>query len=212
MQTHAQSALSIATRDRQFNQRQSKEITMPVIKTSTKPTVTAPAFNPFALAIVKSYGKFDKAASNFADQLSRTMNQYIDAARVAPGIGKDKESCQAVQKAIRESDAFVRAVADGLLHRSTVTEYAQGAARALHHGVEWFADIKNRPEFGLPWGKAGKGGASKAGAVTSTSREDLDKTLSKAIAQARMLGLTEFAAQVLDVAMESLDGFKETTE
>jgi hypothetical protein len=205
--------LSIATRDRQFNQRQSKEITMSVIKASTKRTVTAPAFNPFAQAIVKSYGKFDKAASNFADQLSRTMNQYIDAARVAPGIGKDKESCQAVQKAIRESDAFVRAVADGLLHRSTVTEYAQGAARALHHGVEWFADIKNRPEFGLPWGKAGKGGgAGKAGAVTSTSREDLDKTLSKAIAQARILGLTEFAAQVLDVAIESLDGFKETTE
>jgi hypothetical protein len=40
----------------------------------------------------------------------------------------------------------------------------------------------------------------------------LDKTLSKAIAQARMLGLTEFAAQVLDVAIESLDGFKETAE
>ncbi len=186
---------------------------MPVIKTSTKPTVTAPAFNPFALAIVKSYGKFDKAASNFADQLSRTMNAYVDACRVAPGVGKDKESCQAVQKAIKNADAFVRAVADGLIEPKTVTEYAQGAARALHHGVEWFADIKNRPEFGLPWGKAGKGGgAGKAGAVTSTSREDLDKTLSKAIAQARILGLTEFAAQVLDVAIESLDGFKETAE
>jgi hypothetical protein len=186
---------------------------MSVIKTSTKPTVTAPAFHPFAKAIVKSYGKFDRASTTLNAELTRTMNQYIDAVRVAPGIGKDKESCQAVQKAIRESDAFVRAMADGLLLRNTVTEYAQGAARALFHGVEWFADIKNRPEFGLPWGKAGKGsGAGKAGAVTSTSREDLDKTLSKAIAQARMLGLTEFAAQVLDVAIESLDGFKETAE
>lgn len=185
---------------------------MSVIKTSTKRTVTAPAFNPFAKAIVKSYGKFDRASTTFNTELTRTMNQYVDAVRVAPGIGKDKESCKAVQQAIRESDAFVRAIADGLLLRNTVTEYAQGAARALFHGVEWFADIKNRPEFGLPWGKAGKGSAGKAGAVTSTSREDLDKTLSKAIAQARMLGLTEFAAQVLDVAIESLDGFKEVSE
>lgn len=185
---------------------------MSVIKTPTKPAVTAPAFNPFAQAIVKSYGKFDKAASNFADQLSRTMNAYVDACRVAPGIGKDKESCQAVQKAIKNADAFVRAVSDGLLESKTVTEYAQGAARALHYGIEWTANLKNDPTKALPWGKAGKGGAGKAGAVTSTSREDLDKTLSKAIAQARILGLTEFAAQVLDVAIESLDGFKETTE
>ena len=186
---------------------------MSVIKTPTKPAVTAPAFNPFALAIVKSYGKFDKAASNFADQLSRTMNAYVDACRVAPGVGKDQESCKAVQKAIKNADAFVRAVSDGLLESKTVTEYAQGAARALHYGIEWTANLKNDPTKALPWGKAGKGGgAGKAGAVTSTSREDLDKTLSKAIAQARILGLTEFAAQVLDVAIESLDGFKETTE
>jgi hypothetical protein len=212
MRTHAQSALSIATRDRQFNQRQSKEITMSVIKASTKRTVTAPAFNAHAANIVREYGKFDRASANFADQLSRTMNAYVDACRVAPGMDKGKESCAAMQKAIKNADAFVRAVADGLLESKTITEYAQGAARALHYGVEWTANLKNDPTKALPWGKAGKGGASKAGKVTSTSREDLDKTLSKAIAQARMLGLTEFAAQVLDVAIESLDGFKETAE
>jgi hypothetical protein len=50
----------------------------------------------------------------------------------------------------------------------------------------------------------------KAGPVTSTTREAADKTLSKALAQYRALGLTEFAAGVLDLAIESLDGFKET--
>ncbi len=185
---------------------------MSVIKASTKRTVTAPAFNAHAANIVREYGKFDRASANFADQLSRTMNAYVDACRVAPGMDKGKESCAAMQKAIKNADAFVRAVADGLLESKTITEYAQGAARALHYGVEWTANLKNDPTKALPWGKAGKGGASKAGKVTSTSREDLDKTLSKAIAQARMLGLTEFAAQVLDVAIESLDGFKETAE
>jgi hypothetical protein len=185
---------------------------MSVIKTSTKPTVTAPAFHPFAKAIVKSYGKFDRASTTLNAELTRTMNQYIDAVRVAPGIGKDEASCKAVQKAIRESDAFVRAVADGLLESKTITEYANGAARALHYGIEWTANLKNDPTKALPWSKKAKGGAGKAGKVTSTSREELDKTLSKAIAQARILGLTEFAAQVLDVAIESLDGFKEVSE
>jgi hypothetical protein len=205
--------LSIATRDRQFNQRQSKEIIMSVIKTPTKPAVTAPTFNAHAANIVKAYGAFDRASSKFSAELSRTLNAYVDACRVAPGMDKGKESCAAMQKAIKNADAFVRAVADGLLESKTITEYAQGAARALHHGVQWTPRLKNEPTKALPWGKAGNGsGAGKAGAVTSTSREDLDKTLSKAIAQARMLGLTEFAAQVLDVAIESLDGFKETAE
>jgi hypothetical protein len=38
----------------------------------------------------------------------------------------------------------------------------------------------------------------------------LDKTLSKAMAQARLLGLTEFAAELVDLCVDCLDGFKET--
>ena len=185
---------------------------MSVIKTPTKPAVTAPTFNAHAANIVKAYGAFDRASSKFSAELSRTLNAYVDACRVAPGMDKGKESCAAMQKAIKNADAFIRAVADGLLESKTITEYANGAARALHYGVEWTANLKNDPTKALPWSKKAKGGAGKAGAVTSTSREDLDKTLSKAIAQARILGLTEFAAQVLDVAIESLDGFKETAE
>ena len=186
---------------------------MAIVQASTKPAVTAPAFTAHAANIVRAFGAWDRASSKFSAELSRTMNSYIDACRIAPGMGKDEASCEAVKKAIRKAEPFERAVADGLILPKTVTEYAQGAARALHHGVEWTPSLKNDPAMALPWGKAGKGGsAAKAGKVTSTSREDLDKTLSKAIAQARMLGLTEFAADLVDVALESLDGFKEVTE
>ena len=47
------------------------------------------------------------------------------------------------------------------------------------------------------------------GKVESTTRESLDKTLSKAIKQARLLGLTEFAAVMVDHCLASLDSFKE---
>lgn len=49
----------------------------------------------------------------------------------------------------------------------------------------------------------------KAGAVKTTDRAALDATLCKALQQARLLGLTEFAAEILDVCLESLDGFTE---
>ena len=46
--------------------------------------------------------------------------------------------------------------------------------------------------------------------VTKIDRAELDKTLSKALAQCRALGLSELAADILDLALERLDGFKET--
>lgn len=49
----------------------------------------------------------------------------------------------------------------------------------------------------------------KTGNVESTDRAALDKTLSKALKQARLLGLLEFAAVLLDHCVESLDEFKE---
>jgi len=49
----------------------------------------------------------------------------------------------------------------------------------------------------------------KAGKVETTDRAALDQTLSKAIKQARLLGLTEFAAVLLDHCVDALDAFKE---
>ena len=50
----------------------------------------------------------------------------------------------------------------------------------------------------------------KAGSVKTTDRAALDATICKALQQARLLGLTEFAAEILDVCLESLEGFSET--
>jgi hypothetical protein len=52
----------------------------------------------------------------------------------------------------------------------------------------------------------------KSGKVETTDRAALDQTLSKAIKQARLLGLLEFAAVLLDHCVESLDSFSEAAE
>jgi hypothetical protein len=174
----------------------------------TANTITPVSFDNAALAIVRTMDKADKAYVKATAEVARIMQQFIDQWFITNG--KAEASVKAMGKAIRESQTVVDLAAQGACEKKTFTEYAQGAMRALHYGVPFSADLKNNPEMGLPWGKAGKTSTAKAGKVTSTSRTDLDKTLSKALAQARALGLTDFAADVLDLCLDSLDGFKET--
>lgn len=82
----------------------------------------------------------------------------------------------------------------------------------------WIAFEKNIPfertlyEAGRK-AKAAKAGdakpAAKAGAVKTTDRAALDATICKMLQQARLLGLDGFAAEILDVCLERLDGFAE---
>ena len=166
------------------------------------------SFNTQASNIIRGYKAFDKAGAALNAIVTRELQFYIDAHIVA-GTAKDEKGCKALQKGITQCEAVLNVVASGAMEKKTFTEYAQGAARAFYYGVPFAADLKNNPEFKLPWGKAGTANAAKSGKVTSTTRESLDQTLSKAIEQARALGLTEFAAEVLDLALESLDGFSE---
>ena len=167
------------------------------------------SFDRFASEIVKGYKTFDKAQSKLSVTVATQMQQFID--HVAVTRGRDEKACKALQNAIRDSQIVIDADAAGYMEKKTFTEYAQSAARALHFNVPFEPSLKNNKEMKLPWGKTGQAqGAPKSGKVISTTREDLDKTLSKALAQARAMGLTDFAADVLDIALERLDGFKET--
>lgn len=177
---------------------------------TAKLELTAVSFNDRARAIGKAFAGFDKAQGKLTATVAREMQTYIDQWFISNG--KSEQSVKAMGQAIRDSQVVIDLVATGAMEKKTFTEYAQGAMRALHYGVPFSADLKNNPDMALPWGKAGKGGtgSSKAGKVTTTTRADADKTLSKALAQYRALGLTEFAAGILDLALDSLDGFKET--
>lgn len=173
-------------------------------------TIKPVSFDNSARIIGKAYAGFDKSFAKLTGTVNAAMQGFIDQWSIAND--KSEASVKAMGKAIRESQVVLDLVATGAMEKKTFTEYAQSAMRALHWGVPFSADLKNNADMGLPWGKAGKGtsGGDKTGGVQSTSRADLDKTISKALAQARMLGLAEFAADMLDLCLDSLDGFKET--
>lgn len=172
-------------------------------------TVTVISFDKNASKIIGAYKAFDGAQSKLSAVVTREMMGFVDAWSIANDRGE--ASCKAMQKAIVDCETVAKIVASGAMARATFVEYAQSAARALHFGVEFAPSLKNNEAYKLPWSKKGKGtGPGTSGGVTSTTRDDMDKTISKALAQARLLGLTEFAADVLDLCLERLDGFKET--
>jgi hypothetical protein len=172
--------------------------------------ITRPSFDTHAKTILKGHKAFDKASEKLSEVVCKTMQKFTDIWLVQ--VGKDEKSVKAMGKAIRDSQVVIDAVATGQMERKTFTEYAQGAMRALHYGVEFTPSLKNDTTKILPFSKKSTPATANAGKVTSTTREELDKTISKAIAQARILGLSEFSASMVDLAIESLDGFKEVTE
>jgi hypothetical protein len=173
-----------------------------------KATIVPVSFDKSALAVAKAFDKLAKVEAAAASDIQKTMQQFVD--KWFTYNGREPASVKAMGKTIRESQAVADLVASGVFEKKTFTEYAQSAMRALHWNVAFEASLKNKPEFALPGGKAKTSDVGKAGPVTSITRDAADKTLSKALAQYRALGLTEFAANVLDLAIDSLDGFKET--
>jgi hypothetical protein len=174
---------------------------------NTKPV--AISFDTFAKSIVSEYKKFDKAQTKLSTTVESTMQKFVDYVSVT--LGRDEKACKALQSAIRDSQIVIDNVALGIFEKKTFTEYAQSAARALHFNVPFAASLKGDDTKKLPWSKKGSSSASpKAGKVIKTDRAELDKTISKALAQCRALGLTDLAADMLDLCIDRLDGFKET--
>jgi hypothetical protein len=100
------------------------------------------------------------------------------------------------------------------LSEGAVKNYPTSVKLAFIHGLDFTASLytnQGKKAAGLPV-KEKADTTAKAGKVTSTTRVELDKTLSKAIAQARLIKLEGFAADLVDLCVESLADFKEVTE
>jgi hypothetical protein len=175
--------------------------------TSTKTTIASivPSFDMGAKLIIAAQTAADKVAVKTSDAIVMAIQKHLDACAVI-GVPRDLPGVNAIGKGIRECQVFLDAVAVGFFERKTVTEYAQGAMRAYFHDVEFIASLKNDPAYKIP----SKDGSVKAGAVSTTTVAAFHKTLIKALQQARMLGLEEQAADMLDFCLESFDGFSET--
>ena len=178
--------------------------------TATKISAVIPDFNSYAKKIVSVQGKADKAAGNASNVISQSIQKYLDACIVS-GLARDVQNAHAIKDAIGDCQVFIDAVAVGIYQRNTITAYAQGAMRAFFHDVDWTPTLQNDPELKVP-SKSGKVRASGTTTTTKVTREQLDKTLNKALAQMRELTLDDTAAELLDFLLDNLTGFAESAD
>jgi len=158
--------------------------------------------------VIKS---FDKGAKQ-VQALRVSQDKAIQAAVDAFTIVCDKPKADFLKGNAKTNDARgqVKAMFDvlveaGYIQKSAGANYQTSFWIAFEEGIPFQRDLYN----GRKTASEAKEPKAKAGKIESTDRKALDATLSKAIKQARLLGLTEFAADIVDLCLEALDDFKE---
>ena len=173
---------------------------MSVINTSLI-TAVVKSFEGEAKAIAKARALQDKAIQGALDAM------YIACDKPKAEFLKGNAKTNAARGQIKSMfDAITEA---GYISKSSAASYQSAFWIAFEQGIEFSRDLNNKKDKPEGQGEA-QTGAKSSGAVQSTSRTDLDKTLTKALAQARLLGLTDFAADLLDMCIDRLDNFQET--
>ena len=144
-------------------------------------------------------------------KIRTTQDQAINAVLDAMTLACDKPKVEFMKGNAKTNDArrevkeMFDAIVSPTCSKASAAQYQSAFWIAFEKGIAFQRDLVNKKSDDK------KDATAKAGKVTSTSRTELDKTLSKALAQARMLKLNEFAAEILDLCIESLDDFKEIT-
>ena len=164
-------------------------------------------------AVIKSFEGEAKAIAKARAGQDKAIQATLDAMLIA--CDKPKALFMKGNAKTNEARGQIKAMFDaicekGFISKSSAASYQSAYWIAFEQGIEFQRDLNNKKD--KPEGESGEAKTSTkaSGAVQSTSRKDLDKTLSKALAQARLLGLTDFAAEVLDLCIDRLDGFEET--
>lgn len=162
-------------------------------------------------AVIKSFEGEAKAVAKARAGQDKAIQGALDAMLIA--CDKPKAEWLKGNAKTNPARAQIKALFDCLVEKNFISKssgasYQSAFWIAFEQGVEFKRDLNNKKDKGET-GEA-KTSAKASGAVQSTSRTDLDKTLSKAMAQARLLGLTEFAAELVDLCLDRLDGFTET--
>jgi hypothetical protein len=163
--------------------------------------------------VIKSFEGEAKAIAKARTTQDKAIQATLDAMLIA--CDKPKALFMKGNAKTNEARGQIKAMFDaivekGFISKSSGASYQSAFWIAFEQGIEFQRDLNNKKD--KTEGESGetKTSTKASGAVQSTSRKDLDKTLSKALAQARLLGLTDFAAEVLDLCIDRLDGFEET--
>jgi len=172
----------------------------------------APVIAPsFGTAVLKSFEGEAKLIEKARIAQDAAIQKMQDAMLIA--CDTDKALFMKGNAATNAARFQVKQVFDaiaekGFISKSTAASYQSAFWIAFEQGIPFQRDLNNKKDKPENMGTGAEKPAS--GKVETTDIPALHKTLSKALAQARMLNQTIFAADLVDLITDTWPEFKET--
>ena len=174
-------------------------------------------FAPIMETIVSTFettvGKEAALKAKNVKEQNKVITLLVDAHIVAndkPTKAEYMKGNSATNDARKEIKTLFEGLAtSGYIEKSTVKSYQNSFWIAFEQGVPFNRNLANKKSADKKVETA-KAETAKAGKVETTTIAEMHKTLSKALAQARILNQSIFAAELIDFILITYPDFKET--
>lgn len=184
------------------------------MSTSFDPIVSPSVISSALRTIGSADAKLTKVKATIAAEQSKAFNMVLDAMVLACDKPKAlflKGNAATNPARAQVKGLFDKAVEAGYLTKATAATYQTCFWIAFEQGCAWSADLANKKTADKQAGETkGETSAKTSGKVETTDIPALHKTLSKALAQARILNQTMFAADLIDLIQDTWPDFTET--
>jgi len=161
-------------------------------------------------AVIKAFAGEASAVAKARTAQDKAINVVLDAMFIAC----DKPKAEFLKGNAKTNDArgqvkamFDSIVEKGFISKASAASYQSAFWIAFEKGVSFERGLANKQTADT---KKADDAKPKSGAVEKTDIPALHKTLSKALAQARLLNQTLFAADLVDLITDTWPDFKET--
>jgi len=175
-------------------------------------------FAPIMETIVSTFettvGKEKALQAKNVKEQNKVITLLVDAHIVAndkPTKAEYMKGNSATNEARKEIKTLFEGLATaGYIEKSTVKSYQNSFWIAFEQGVPFNRNLANKKSADKKAEATKAESATKAGKVETTTIAEMHKTLSKALAQARILNQTIFAGELVDFIIATYPDFKET--
>ena len=179
---------------------------------STKPATRTTIINRIVASFVNAKKAHDDLELMNVKEQDKLIQQLVDAHLIACTTTKElyMKGNSAKNDARKEvKELFEKLANDKYISQGTVKTYQGCFWIAFETGVPFSRNLANEKSEAKKVETA-KSESVKAGKVEVTTIAEMHKTLSKALAQARILNQTIFAGELVDFIIATYPDFKET--
>jgi hypothetical protein len=174
----------------------------------------APVINTKLTAkVVSLFEGETRKLSQIRSEQDVAINIALDAMRLACVI--DRKTFLKGNAKTNDARGQIKKMFDDIIgpacSKSSAASYQSAFWIAFEQGIPFQRDLNNKPKrYGAPEGGTHRGKKPTTAPVEKIDVPALHKTLSKALAQARILNQTIFAADLVDLITDTWPDFKET--